>query len=122
MPRFKIPSKLPKIPLEQQINIIIAESNSKYALIFSIIRDTGIRPIELHRLTLKSIYLEKGILYPATSKRGLGRALKIKPKTLAMLKHYVNINDFKITEKLFPSPINMKMAFIRARNKVAKKL
>lgn len=39
-----------------------------------------------------------------------------------MLKYYVNINDFKVTDKLFPNPTNMKMAFVRAKNEVAEKL
>jgi integrase len=120
---YKIPSKLPKIPTTETINMIIGKTRClKHALCFSIMRDTGIRPIELHRLTLKDIDLEKGILYPKTSKRGCGRALKIKTKTLAMLKHYVSINNFELSDKLFPKPHLMKMAWIRARNKLAQQL
>ncbi len=120
---YKLPKKLPRIPTTERINMIIAETRClKHALSFSIMRDCGIRPIELHRLTLKDIDLEKGILYPRTAKMGNGRALKIKEQTLAMLKQYVGVNNFKISERIFPNPILLKMAWTRARNRLAEKL
>jgi integrase len=57
-------------------------------MIFSILRDTGLRPIELHRLTLRDIDLDKGIIHPSTAKGGKARVLKLKKPTLAMLKEY----------------------------------
>jgi integrase len=56
----------------EQITSIISFFKLKYATIFSILRDTGLRPIELFRLTLKNIDLEKGIIYPKTAKNGAG--------------------------------------------------
>jgi len=119
----KTPKKLPKIPTTERVNMIIAETRClKHALSFSIIRDSGIRPIELHKLTLKDIDLEKGILYPKTAKMGNARTLKIKEKTLAMLKQYIGMNGFNINERIFPQPILLKMAWTRARNRLAEKL
>ncbi len=71
---YRTHHRLPKIPTTEQVNMIIAETRClRNALAFSIIRDTGIRPIELHKLTLKHIDLEKGILYPSSAKMGEGR-------------------------------------------------
>ncbi len=98
---YRTHHKLPKIPTTEQVNMIIAETRSlRNALLFSIMRDTGIRPIELHKLTLKNIDLEKGILYPSSAKMGEGRAAKVKSKTLAMLKRCVSTNDFKINQRI----------------------
>lgn len=120
---YRTHHRLPKIPTTEQVNVIIAETRClRKALAFSIIRDTGIRPIELHKLTLKHIDLEKGILYPSSAKMGEGRSLKVKSKTLAMLKRYVGTNDFNVSETIFPKPTKMKANFIRARNRLAKKL
>lgn len=85
-PVYKRSRRLPNVPTTEQVNKIIARSGRKYSMIFSVLRDTGLRPIELHRLTLKNIDLEKGIVYPETAKGGNARVLKLKKSTLAMLK------------------------------------
>jgi integrase len=59
------------------VNTIISALKKRYSTIFSILRDTGLRPIELHRLLLKNIDLEKGIIYPQTAKSRTGRILKL---------------------------------------------
>ncbi len=83
---YKLPKKLPRIPTTETINMIITETKClKHTLSFSVMRDCGIRPIRLHRLTLKDIDLEKGILYPRTAKMGNGRTLKIKEQTLVRM-------------------------------------
>jgi hypothetical protein len=49
LPRFRIEDKLPRIPIEEKINQVIVRARGKYVLVFSILRDTGMRPIELER-------------------------------------------------------------------------
>ena len=67
-PIYQRNERLPNVPTTGQVNMIIANSGTKYSMIFSILRDTGLRPIELLRLTLRNIDLEQGIFYPETAK------------------------------------------------------
>ena len=121
-PIYKRRQRLPSVPTSEQVNKIIAHAGRKYALVFSILRDTGLRPIELHRLALRNIDLEKGIIYPETAKGGNPRALKLKPSTLAMLKEYVAKSNFGLNETMFPSSDVVSHVFMRIRNRLAKRL
>ena len=89
-PIYKRNERLPNVPSNEQVNKIIANSGRKYSMIFSVLRDTGLRPIELHRLMLRGIDLEHGIIYPETAKGVSARSLKLKLSTLAMLKKHVS--------------------------------
>ena len=66
-PKYRRSERLPYVPISEQVNKLIAHSSRKYAMIYSILRDTGLRPIELHGLTLRKIDLEAGIIYPETA-------------------------------------------------------
>ncbi|WNZ28735.1 MAG: hypothetical protein IAX21_08780 [Candidatus Bathyarchaeota archaeon] len=46
-PKYKRSERLLNVPTTEQVNKIIADSGKKYCMIFSILRDTGLRPIEL---------------------------------------------------------------------------
>lgn len=121
-PVYKRSRRLPNVPTTEQVNKIIARSGRKYSMIFSVLRDTGLRPIELHRLTLKNIDLEKGIVYPETAKGGNARVLKLKKSTLAMLKGYVAEQNFGLNDRIFPTTTVMTHVFMRIRNRLAKRL
>jgi len=121
-PKFKRSARLPYVPSTEQVNKLIAHSSRKYALIYSVLRDTGLRPIELHHLTLRNIDLDSGIIIPETAKNGRARALKLQPSTLAMLREYVTKYGFKLDEQMFPSTEIMGHIFIRMRNRLAKRL
>jgi hypothetical protein len=47
LPHFPVEDKLPKIPTEERINQIIVRARGKYVLVFSILRDTGMRLLNL---------------------------------------------------------------------------
>jgi integrase/recombinase XerD len=121
-PKFRRSARLPYVPTSEQVEKLIAHSNRKYAMIYSILRDTGLRPIELHRLTLSNIDLENGIIYPESAKGGHARALTLKVSTLAMLKEFVRKNNFGLDERMFPSTTIMSHIFIRTRNRLAERL
>ena len=121
-PKIRRAERLPYVPSTEQVNKLIAHSSRKYAMIYSILRDTGLRPIELHRLTLRKVDLEKGIVYPESAKGGRARALKLKTETLAMLKAYVTEHDFSLDETIFPDTDTISHIFIRTRNRLAKRL
>jgi integrase len=101
---------------------IIAAFTRKYVTIFSILRDTGLRPVELHRLRLKNINLENGTMAPKTAKNGAARILKLPNPTLAMLKEYLTKYHFKQTDVLFPPTKKQCRIWVLRRNQLAEKL
>ena len=121
-PKFRRSERLPYVPSSEQVNKLIAHSSRKYAMIYSILRDTGLRPIELHKLTIRKIDLDAGIIYPETAKNGRARALKLKTETLAMLKEYASKHDFGLDDCMFPDTKALSHIFIRTRNRLAKRL
>jgi integrase len=113
---------LPNVPTTEQVNTIISAFKKKYATIFSILRDTGLRPVELHRLILKNIDLENGTIHPQTAKNGSARILKLPPPTLAMLKEFVSRINPKQNERIFPATRRMCHIWVHGRNQIADKL
>jgi integrase len=121
-PFYHREERIPNVPTTEQVNTIISFFKLKYATIFSILRDTGLRPIELYRLTLKSIDLEKGIIYPKTAKNGAGRTLIIPNQTLAMLKTYIAKYKIGQAERLTPNRRRLCDIWVNGRNSTASKL
>jgi integrase len=60
-PFYQRYNKLPKISSEAKLNMIVASASRKFALIFSMMKDLGTRPIELTLLKVKDIDLEMGL-------------------------------------------------------------
>ena len=121
-PFFHREERLPNVPTTEQVNTIISAFKKKYATIFSILRDTGLRPCELHRLTLKMINLENGTITPQTAKNGAPRILTLPAPTLAMLKEYITRLNPKMNERFFPTTRRMCHIWVHGRNQVAEKL
>jgi len=115
-------SQTPYVPTEEEINILINSSPLKYALILSILRDTGMRPIELERLRLKWIDFERSSINVATAKGGQGRTLQLKPQTAAMLKEYVGKHRFGLNNRLFATVACMRRRFSTLKKNTATKL
>mgnify|MGYP000622021446 CR=1 FL=1 len=122
-PKYFVPKKLPRIPLESEIDIIIANASKKLGLALSISKDTGLRPIEVMKLKLRDIDLQNGLIYPETAKHGCARVLKIKNRTLNLLKQYISSRKIGLNDKLFGSWTSETYGkrFRYVRNKVAKK-
>jgi len=114
--------KLPYVPTKEELNLIISHASRMYALIYSILRDTGIRPVEISRLTLNDIDLENGILPICSAKHGNPRNVKVKASTLAMLKVSVQSHNFRMNEELFPDSAVISNTFCRLRTSIARKL
>jgi integrase len=121
-PFFHREERLPNVPTTVQVNTIISAFKKKYATIFSILRDTGLRPCELHRLTLKLINLENGTITPQTAKNGAPRILTLPAPTLAMLKEYITKLNPKMNVRFFPTTRRMCHIWVHGRNQVAEKL
>jgi integrase len=115
--------KLPKIPSEEKLNMIIARSSKKFALILSMMKDLGTRPIELTWLKVKDIDLEKGVVTITSAKHCVGRTLKLKAQTLVMLNAYVLLKKIGQNDRLFPVDSgSISEGYKRFRNKLADNL
>jgi integrase len=119
IPYFQKEERLPNVPSNEETNVIISSFHRKWATIFTILKETGLRPIELHRSTLKNIDLEKGTINAKACKRGNPRILKLTDSTLVLLKTYITKNTSKA---LFPAPHDQCRAWTEGRNRTAKKL
>jgi len=100
-PKYHEHPKMPKIPLEAKIDLIIAEAPLKLRTAIAISKDTGLRPVELMRITLRDVDLQNGAIYPETAKHGSPRVLKLKNSTLNMLNKYLASRNIAINDKIF---------------------
>jgi len=122
LPHFRIEDRLPKIPTEEKINQVIVRARGKYVLVFSILRDTGMRPIELERTRTRDIDLDKGTITVRTAKGGTGRIVQVRRQTLALLKEYLGKHNFALDDWPFPKRRKMTGRWVRLRNTIAAKL
>ncbi|MEM3666287.1 MAG: site-specific integrase [Candidatus Bathyarchaeia archaeon] len=122
-PFYERYDKLPKIPSEDKLNMIIANSSKRMALILSIIKDLGLRPIEITWLKVKDIDLDSGVVTITSAKHCIGRTLKLKPNTLAMLKNYIVLKKLNVNDRLFPiKSSSISESYRIVRNRLASKL
>jgi integrase len=89
-PKYYQTSRLPNIPSDEKINMIIANSPKKLALALSMSRDTGMRPVELMGLRLSDVDIENGVVHPFTAKHGAGRVLKVRTTTINLLSSFLS--------------------------------
>jgi integrase/recombinase XerD len=122
LPRFRIEDKLPRIPTEERINQVIVRARGKYVLVFSILRDTGMRPVELERTRVRDIDLDKGTITVRTAKGGAARNVQVRRQTLAMLRAHLGKRNFRLDDQPFPKRRKMTGRWVRLRNTVATKL
>jgi integrase len=122
MPRIRRTSQPPYVPTTEELTILISNSGKKYSLILSLLKDGGFRPIEIERMTLNWLDLNRGTINVETAKYGNGRTLKLKENTLAMLNEYLAKNNFKLNERLFPKTKTIRRVFIGIRQRTAEKL
>ena len=123
-PKYRESAKMPKIPQEKDITTIMANAPLKLAVAIAISRDTGLRPVELTRLTLRNLDLANGAVYPETAKHGSPRVLKLKNSTLNMLNKYLAKRNIGLNEPIFGkwNSDNYGKSFRYHRNKTAEKL
>ena len=101
-PKYHPSNRLPQIPSEEKVNMIIANCPKKLALALSISRDTGMRPVEVISLRLCDVDLDHAVIHPNTAKHGAGRVLKVKSTTLNLLLSYLSKrNGVKQLDKIF---------------------
>ncbi len=100
-PKYYQTAKLPRIPLEKDIDTLISNASKKLATAISISKDTGLRPIELMHITLRDIDLEKKTINPETAKHGAPRIVKFNNLSLNLLNKYIAKNNIDPNKPLF---------------------
>ena len=120
-PKYQREERVTRVPKEEDINKIIGHSKLKYAVAYSMIRDIGVRPVELGQLRPKDIDLESGEVYPITAKHGAERVLRIRQSTLAMLKEYIAKANLSQTDVLW-SAKRVKENWSKLKATVSRKL
>jgi integrase len=119
-PIYRESSKLPRIPADEKLNMIISASPKNLALKLLISMETGIRPVELMRLKVKDLD-ENGNIYPSTAKGGSPRVLKLTQRTTSLLRGY--IAKYNLTDNLFKGKSEYySKSYRRVRNNLAVKL
>jgi len=113
------PQKLPWVPLETEVDQLIAGCLKLVATFLQLLKETGMRCGEAIRLHWVDIDLEHGIVtVNKPEKHSLPRQLKISAKLTAMLNYLP-----KETDKVFPVCLRtMRKRFMWQRNRVALKL
>jgi integrase len=122
-PFYKRYDKLPKIPTTEQLNKLIAHATTRMSLFLSMSKDLGTRPIELTWLKIQDIDLKNGTVNITSAKHCNARALKLKTRTLDMLKQYIKKKNLNQNDKLFPTTSkNVCDSYRNLRNNLAQKL
>ncbi len=122
-PYYQRYDKLPKIPTTEKLNMLISHATPKMALILSMSKDLGTRPIELTWLKVADTDLQNGIINITGAKHTVGRNGKLRPTTLEMLKQHINKKHLTLNDRLFPTKSEyISETYRRLRNKLAQKL
>jgi integrase len=117
-PKYHRDHKLPYVPSKEELGLFISHASPRYSLIYSIMKDTGMRPVEVSAIKVDDIDLEKGIISVQTAKHGQPRIVKLKSQTLGMLKVYLQ----KHHSNLFPRSGVISNTYGRLRASLVKKL
>jgi integrase len=120
-PFFERDDKKHRAPKEPLLDFMINHFRLEMALKLSISKDLGTRPQELVWLTVNDIDLASGATQITGAKNTKGRDGKIKIKSLALLRLYIEKKNLKGTDKLFNiSSSNFANDYRHARNRLAK--
>jgi len=101
MPLYKTEQKLRRIPTKEKLEMLIAKARKPMSIKLTISKETGLRPVELCRLEVKDIDLDKRLIYPKTAKHGNPRKLKISISLKEMLNEHIHKYKLDTSDKLF---------------------
>jgi integrase len=122
MPKFRVSSKMPKIPTQEKIDLIILASNLRLATQLSISKECGLRPVEVMGLRVKDVDTEQRLVYPTTAKHGSARLLRISQKTTDSIKAWIDKKQLGSEDRLFNgSSDEYGKQFRHVRDQVAEK-
>jgi integrase len=116
-PRIKASSAPITVPTEERIDKVISAASQKWVTIFNISKH-GLRPDEVHKITLRDLDLERGLLTVRTSKLGACRTLKLKEAAVFNLSTYVHRHQIiNLNQKFFPKAPAMRDMWNRCRKR-----
>jgi len=118
-PRYRYEQKIPFIPLEKEIDDLIAGCGRKMSVFLRLLKETGARVGEALRLTWQDFDFEKSTVAINNPEKGsLPRVLRISPTLKAMLNSLPRKN-----KRVFNATMNtMQSNFRKQRNRLAVKL
>ncbi|MEM1785736.1 MAG: site-specific integrase [Candidatus Bathyarchaeia archaeon] len=120
-PKCHVDRKLPNfIPLETEIDVLIAGSNKRLACFLQLLKETAMRAGEAFRLKWTNIDFERKIIILNEPEKGSNpRIWRISDKLIEMLKNLPKNN-----ERIFPNKTlaSLKDTFARTRKRLAHKL
>jgi integrase len=61
-PKYKWEQQKPKIPTNEALKTIIERASKRYSIIFKTLRETGVMPYELSKVSLKDLDFEKNTM------------------------------------------------------------
>lgn len=120
-PKTCVPEKLPFIPLEREIDDLIAGCSKHIAVALQIMKETGARSGEVFKLKWSDINFENmTITINDPEKSSHARIFKISSKLIGMLNRLDRSSENIFSR--FKSVKNMRCSFARQRRRVAYKL
>ncbi|MEM1514753.1 MAG: tyrosine-type recombinase/integrase, partial [Candidatus Bathyarchaeia archaeon] len=93
-PRYRREETLPWIPLETEIDQLIAGCSPRMATFLQLLKETGIRAGEAWRLKWSDIDFEQKMVYVRPEKGSKARVFRMSPKLEAMLRALPRKNDY----------------------------
>jgi len=122
-PFYKRYDKLPKIPTEEKLDLLIAKCERRMSLFLAMSKDLGTRPVELTWLKISDINLNNGIVNITGAKHTIGRIGKLKPQTLEILKSYIAFKNLTQDSRIFPTKAEyICRLYNKIRNRLANNL
>jgi integrase len=121
-PYFKRKDKKRRAPSEKLLDFMIDHFRLEMALKLALSKDLGTRPIELVCwMKLQDIDLNTGLVSITGAKHTVGREGKLKPKTLMLLKVYIEKKHLTANSRLFnySKSENFAVGYRHARNRLA---
>jgi len=124
MPNYQPEERIPRLPTEEQIKILIAGAGKSLSLRLRVSLETGLRPIELCNLKAQDLDIEHAAINPTTAKHGCARILKISIPLAQDLQTRIIQHNIKPTENIFgkSTPKHYGTHYREMRKTLAKKL
>ena len=119
-PKISVPEKLPFIPLEREIDDLIAGCSRHIAVALQIMKETGARAGEVFRLKWSDIDFENGTIRITPEKGSNARIFKMSGKLIRMLNHLPRSGE-RIFSR-YKDLNSMRRTFERQRKRIAHKL
>jgi len=119
-PQYQRIEKLPWIPLEQEVNAVIAAVGMKTSCFLQLLKETGVRPGEAWQLTWMDI--NGNIITITPEKNSNPRQFKVSEKLMVMLNLIPRRHDYVFRRTPNSELRNFRRVYIRQRNNIALRL